>query len=164
MNRLIAALVLTAIFTLTSFVQRPDAVVTNPKSYSLQFHSSLTSPADATAYYTGGVFSVGLASAAVIVPVWIPKSGIIRGAWVNVANFGTACTAETSTIYLRVNDTTDTTIVSTLVTNAVGSFANTAMSVAVNRGDYVTIKWVAPTWATNPTNVTIGGVIHVDVP
>ena len=54
----------------------------------------------------------------------------------------------------RLNDTTDTTV-SAAVTNTVlvSAFNGTGLSIAVTAGDYFEIKWVTPTWTTNPTSV-----------
>lgn len=41
-------------------------------------------------------------------------------------------------------------------------FSNTGLSIAVNAGDYIEIKSVNPTWATNPLTTIFGGYIYVE--
>ena len=54
----------------------------------------------------------------------------------------------------RLNNTTDTTLSSAIVNNASYTVVSvTGLSTAVAVGDYYEIKWVTPTWATNPTGV-----------
>jgi hypothetical protein len=163
-NRLIAALVLTAIFTLTSFVQRTDAVVTNPKGYAVQFYATLFgAPADATVYHIGALFTYPPDVAAALTRINLPKAGVIRS--VELTCISSTGTAETSTLRLSLNGSDSDVIVSTFTTNTSSTVANRAMNVRVAAGDWVTVKWTTPTWATNPTNIAaMFGVIHVDVP
>lgn len=41
-------------------------------------------------------------------------------------------------------------------------FSNTGLSIAVSIGDYIEIKSVNPTWATNPLTTIFGGYIYIE--
>jgi hypothetical protein len=130
--------------------------------YVLQAFGQSFSPADATTYYIGSkVAATG--STADVNRIYIPKAGTVKGVYLYFNNSGTLGTTETSTVSFRLNNTTDTTV-SAVVTNDAAStaFSNASMSVAVVAGDYFELKWVAPTWATNPTNVVVSAVIYIE--
>lgn len=75
---------------------------------------------------------------------------------------GTLGSNENVSVILRLNNTTDTTITSTLqLTARANTFNNTGLSIAVTQGDYVEIKVVCPTWATNPSTVTFGSSFFI---
>lgn len=122
--------------------------------YTAVFSLNLN-PADATTYYFTPYHSFGLATATTSHKTWIQRAGLIKR--IEIQGYATVTgTTETSTISFRLNDTTDTTISSTLALNASPiHVVNSALSIAVANTDYFHIKWVTPTWATNPTGVTL---------
>lgn len=114
------------------------------------------SPADATTYYIGQ--GSGWSTTPALRRMYIPSACTITKfyGW-----FGqTAGTAETSSIYVRVNNTTDTLISSSVINNVSGAttFSNASMSLVLAAGDYIEIKWVTPTWVTNPSG-TFGSFV-----
>lgn len=121
--------------------------------YTVVFSLNL-SPADATTYYFSPYHTVGLVTSVTSHKTWIQRAGLITR--IEIQGSCTVGSSETSTISFRLNDTTDTTISSTLAFNATPvHVVNSALSVAVASTDYFNIKWVSPTWVTNPTNVNI---------
>lgn len=111
------------------------------------------SPTDGTTYFVGynQVASANGYSVCVLV---MPVAGTINKCYVRFVVNGTLASTETSTIYLRKNNTTDTTITTSVnLSSATPSYSNTSMGISVSAGDFISVKWVAPTWATNPTNV-----------
>jgi len=118
------------------------------------------SPADGTTYFfgPGGVPTTTNG----IRRVYFRRAGIIRIAEVSWVSVVAAGTNETITIYLRLNDTTDTTIAAVSDTNNFKAFSNAAIDVTVAAGDYIEIKFVCPTWTTNPTGVAFGGYLLVE--
>ena len=75
----------------------------------------------------------------------------------------TAGTTETSTASIRLNNTTDTTISSAVnLSSNPYAVSNTSLNVAVVAGDYIEIKWVTPTWVTNPTGVSGSAMIVIE--
>lgn len=128
--------------------------------YALQF-GEIGDPADATTYYIGGNPGSAMVTTGALRRLYFPYSGTVRRARV-VFRQGVSGSAETSTISFRLNNTTDTTISSAVVNNAdVTTVENTALSIAVTNSDYFEIKWVTPTWVTNPTGMNIWGTVWV---
>lgn len=126
--------------------------------YTLFCTAATFSPADATDYYFGGRYSVapqavGVKEAQAIV---IPKTGTLKAASMMMVQTVDG-SSETSTMYFRLNDTTDTALFSA-IDNSIAfttpnKYLTTGLAVAVTAGDYFELKWTTPTWATNPTGV-----------
>ncbi len=142
----------------------PQLLAMMAVSYTLMGGSSLTSPADATTYYAGSA-GVVIGSTEGVHRIYIPKAGTIRAAYVTFINTGTIGTSETSTVSLRLNATTDTTISAAVTNNAAlnipTSVSKTDLAVEVAQGDFIEIKWVTPTWVTNPGTVIIQFNIYI---
>lgn len=121
-----------------------------------------SSPLDATTYYFGGIYDQVLQSTANLSGFKVPTAMTIKGYSINVRVTGALGSSETSTIYMRVNNTTDNTIISTLTATATSTtFAGTLGSpISLAAGDTFEIKWVTPTWATNPTNMKINVILY----
>jgi hypothetical protein len=68
---------------------------------------------------------------------------------------GTIGTGESGTLYIRKNNTTDYTISTAILMNAANVYiqATGLSGASFVSGDYFEMKFVAPTWATNPSNV-----------
>lgn len=112
---------------------------------------SAFSPADATTYYFGCAGSAPSTTANLTRCV-LPISGTITDIFVTLWNNALG-SAQTSTIYFRYDDTTDTAISSSVVNNAqTVALSATGLSIAVTAGHFFEIKWITPTW--NPTNPT----------
>lgn len=142
----------------------PQAIVTTPKGYALQFAEPPSlNPADATTYFFGGQPSLAAVTTADVARITIPRAGTVRRIDLSARILGVAGTTETSTISFRLNNTTDTTITATLNMSASVNVSAT-VSITVAAGDYFEIKWLTPTWVTNPTTVGFFGVVYVDVP
>lgn len=112
-------------------------------------------PADATTYYMGlQIYNIAPPTTADTRRFFIRKSCTIVAADVLIAISGSPGSSEASTMYVRVNNTTDTTISSAITHDAVyQSFNNTALNISISAGDYIELKWTTPTWVTNPTSV-----------
>jgi hypothetical protein len=144
-----------------------EAVVINPKGYAIPFSATALgfNPADVTTYYAGELHALTMQTTATVQAVRIPKAGVVTYVYATYRNFGTAGSTTNSTVSFRLNNTTDYTIATTVDTSVLATYVNAApLNAAVARSDFFEIKWVTPTWATNPTNVTIAGVVYVDVP
>lgn len=109
----------------------------------------------ATYFLVTGVQAANRTSESVFTRCYIPTSGTITTVYGGAKVLGTLGSGENSTLAIRLNDTTDTTITSTLaLTSASNSFSNTGLSISVNAGDFIDFKLTTATWATNPTLVT----------
>lgn len=124
-------------------------------AYVLEAQFASTSPADATTYFFGPFFSAVMGTTSGNHRVYIPRAGVITR--VDLFMSGTAGSSETSTISVRLNDTTDTTITSILNLSTFPVYVTNAISITVAAGDWVNIKWLTPTWVTNPTGI-VGSV------
>lgn len=139
----------------------PAWATPNDSSYAMQFIASGGSPADATSYYIGPWAGAQVTSAlsGANRRMYIPHAmtiSVVYGVFVQ----STPGTNETSSIYIRVNNTTDYLISNAVVNNAsLTTFNGTGLSIPVSAGDYIEIKWTTPTWATNPLTVTLWGII-----
>jgi hypothetical protein len=119
--------------------------------------SSNQTPVDATTYYYGwgeGLV-VGGRTTMATVQMTIPKSGrITRVIWSVV--IGTNGSNESVQHYLRLNNTTDTTLSTTETydpgANTTKTFNYSAFTpIVVVAGDTIALKIICPTWATNPS-------------
>lgn len=136
------------------------------QGYVLSTGNSISTPTDATTYYCGvGPFAASTSQS--IHRIYIPKAGTIIAAYITFINSAGAGSAETSSVYIRLNATSDTLISSSVVNNTapVVPFvvSNTGLSIAVAAGDFIEIKWVAPTWATNPgATLIVQALIYIE--
>lgn len=128
--------------------------------YTINVQALTSSPADAgTTYF--GMLPKAPTTTANTSKVYIRTAGTITAAEIYCYS-GTAGTNESWSLYIRRNNTTDFLIatVSTSVSERV--FSNTGLSIAVSAGDYIEIKSIQPTWATNPLTTIYGGYIKLN--
>ena len=120
--------------------------------YCLFGNAQAVNPADSTTYFIKSASVITTQNSAT--RIYIPTNGTISKCYLL-----TSCTTgtnESSTLSIRLNDTTDTTVSSAVTFNASpGSFSNTGLSISVSTGDFIEFKLVTPAWATNPTNVRL---------
>lgn len=119
-----------------------------------------TSPADGQTIYFGQLPKAPVTAAATS-KIYIRKAGTIKLAQIYCFS-GTAGTAESWSIYVRLNNSTDTLIATVSVSAGERIFTNSLLSIAVVAGDYVEIKSVNPTWATNPLTTIFGGYVYIE--
>lgn len=132
------------------------------RGYVLYGQCEQFNPADATTYYVGSRWGTAPTSVDGAQPITIPKTGIVTRVDIAFSMQTAFGTTETSTVYFRLNSTTDTTL-SAAVNNAGNQVIHaTGLSIAVTVGDLFEIKWVTPTWATNPQGMTIVAQVFVD--
>jgi hypothetical protein len=93
--------------------------------------------------------------------VYIPKAGTIKTAYV-CGYSPSGGTSETVTVYLRLNNTSDTLIKTGTLDGGAILFDNAALSIAVVAGNFIEIKMVCPTWVTNPTDVRLSGTVYIE--
>lgn len=130
------------------------------QGYTINVQALTSSPADgATVYF--GMLPKAPVSAAATSKVHIRKSGTITAANIYCYS-GTAGTNESWSLYVRVNNTTDYLIQTLSVSTSERIFTNSSLSIAVSAGDYIEIKSVNPTWATNPLTTIFGGYIYIE--
>jgi|GEM_PF-5927917 hypothetical protein len=120
------------------------------------------SPAASTTYYFGSCAKNVISTVANGNKIFPTKAGIINivNVFVGIGNGSTT----SSSIYLRLNNTTDYLITNALNTSASGVNINkTALGLPVNgTTDYVEVKWVTPAWGTPPANMFMTEMFSVD--
>lgn len=138
----------------------------NAKGYNICWESGnqVINPGDATTYYVGAVPLSTPSTTADRRRFYFVKDGTIKLASIEFAVIsGTLSTAETSSAWIRINNTTDYLISSSITNDAINTrFYNSSLSVSVTTSDYFEIKWTTPTWVTNPTQVGWSGTIFIN--
>jgi len=125
------------------------------------FVGSHSSPADATTYYFGPIPNTAPSTTAEERKIYIPKAGTITFCSIS-SNATTAGTDEAWPYYIRLNNSTDYGIDTVSVSANLRQWINTGLDIDVVAGDYIEIKSVTPTWATNPAGVSQGGYLYIE--
>jgi hypothetical protein len=115
-------------------------------------------PLDATNYYAGDLSaSLDWGTTAAARRHYVAASFELIAASIMVRVAGTIGSGESGTLAIRKNNTTDYTISAGVLMNAANVYVQaTGLSGAsFVSGDYFELKFTAPTWATNPTNVNL---------
>lgn len=126
--------------------------------FPIQLSQSFHSPADGTTYYFGGFTDVASSNALTNI-VYVPYNCTLVGWTFNGRVQTTPSSAETSTLNIRIDNTTDVLLSSSITFSLASGFNNynaTGLSQNINAGSYINAKLVSPSWATNPTNVGYG--------
>jgi hypothetical protein len=121
------------------------------------------SPADATTYFMADqqIFTISTASD-IRCRLYIPKAGTIKAVYGAIGVSGTLGSSENITVALRLNNSTDINVTTTLqLTTAYNIFNNAALGTAVVAGDYLEFKVVCPTWVTNPTGLGFAASVFI---
>lgn len=134
--------------------------LTQPYGYTVDFQGLTSSPVDGQTIFIGNVPRAPTTTAATS-QIFIRKAGTIKVAEVYCFS-GTAGTNEAWSANVRLNNTTDTLIQTVSTSATVRTFTNSALSIAVAAGDYVEIKFVNPTWATNPLTTVFAGYLYIE--
>lgn len=132
-----------------------------PVGYSLQFNAyAPLDPADNANIYIGGAVA---STTDGVYEVVVPKSGVIKTAYVRIYIAGVAGTNESIAAHVRINTNSNASIGTVSSTAVERIISNAAMSTSVTAGDYLQIYIDSPTtWATNPTSVIFGGTIYIE--
>ena len=114
-----------------------------------------SSPADSTTFYLGANAAL-LSATAALSNIYVPRC-VIRGGRIDVVVAGTTGSGETSTLYLRVDNTTDHQLTASITHGSLAqSFAFADLGLPLAEDQAVQFKIVHPAWATNPTVVYYG--------
>ncbi len=129
--------------------------------YALSMISGTSNPVDATTnYFTDSSVT---SSSATLLRLPIPKSGTIKAIYAEVSVAGTLGSSETGTLAIRINNTTDVNITTGYKADATNQAYNaTSLTQTVSAGDYINVKIVNPTWATNPTTVKYSVSVYIE--
>jgi len=136
----------------------------NGYTFRLNTNTSLSALADATTYFLGQSLQMDTSTASGVASqkIYIPHSGTITKVYGATMNTGTLGSNNNSTIAIRLNNSSDTTVSSTVRTDAASSaFSNAGLSIAVSAGDYIEFKFTGATWATNPGAVSVSLSVYI---
>ena len=118
--------------------------------------STPTSPSDATTYYFApneNIVSVTVSSNTAT-KFYVTKAVTLNIVYGTIRVGGTLGSAGNSTLFVRVNDTTNTNVTTTLaMSSADNNFNATGLGISLSAGDFFNFGITTPTWVTNPTNV-----------
>jgi len=128
--------------------------------FGIAVQALTSSPTDAQTIYFGTLPKAPVTVAATS-KIYIRKTCTLKVAEIYCYS-GTAGTNESWSIYVRKNNTTDTLIATLGVSASERVFSNAALSVSLVAGDYLEIKSVNPTWATNPLTCIFGGYLYFE--
>lgn len=147
------------------YIKNSDGTVTvlngvTGSNLTINVQALTSSPADGATIYFGTLPKAPTTTAA-ISKIYIRKTGTIKVAEIYCYS-GTAGTAEAWSMYIRKNNTTDTLIATISSGTNERVFSNTALNISVVAGDFIEIKCINPTWATNPLTTIFGGYIIIE--
>jgi hypothetical protein len=126
--------------------------VIDSKGYVQSFNFNAFSPADATTYYVGVNVSSPFTTDTNIRLISLKTSTLKKVAITSrQTTFGTS---ENSSFALGVNGTY-TTFTSSIKFDGTpnNNTLITGLSINVTEGDLLTVRWITPTWVTNPTSI-----------
>jgi hypothetical protein len=128
--------------------------------YTINVQALTSSPTDGQTVYFG-ILPKAPTTTANISKVYIRKAGTIKIAEIYCYS-GTAGTAEAWSLYIRKNNSADTLIATLSMAASERVFTNSALIIPVAAGDYIEIKGIQPTWATNPLTTIYGGYLYIE--
>lgn len=118
----------------------------------------LFSPADATTYYLGPIYeTTAPITTAQLRQMSMPFNCVLVAASITSNCTQAGVTQEDSTFSVRINNTTDVTLSSVVdfESNIMHFYNITGLNTVFSAGDKWEIKWLTPTWVTNPTNTVV---------
>lgn len=149
---------------LTSAVQPQINALSYSSVYFTDNGNGIT-PADSTTYYVGATQLAVTTTENTIRRFHFAKACTIVGCEVTIKNLGAAGTGEASTVFIRLNNTTNYNISNTIVTTVQApavNFANSdSLAIPVAAGDFIIPGWLTPAWVTNPGLCVITFLIKV---
>ena len=140
-----------------------DAMLaTQPKGYIIPLNMNATNPTAGLTYYFGAPMATAPTTTVNLRKIKIPKNGTITAVSVKASVFTTLGTAEASTLYIRLNNTTDYAIDTVMNMSAITYAAvNSSLSIPLVAGDEIEMKWVTPAWVTTPTNMPMSVILYI---
>lgn len=111
-------------------------------------------PLDSTTYYVGATQLAVTTTENTIRRFHFAKACTIVGCEVTIKNLGVAGTSESSIVFIRLNNTTNynisTTMVTTVQSPAVNFTNSDSLNIPIVAGDFIIPGWTTPAWVTNP--------------
>lgn len=133
-----------------------------PASFSSVWANDVGNPTDATTYYfepSSSAFSITDSTSAVV-KIFIPVDTTLRSIYGLFQVTDTLGSNEACTVFIRVNDTTNFNITTTLTLDSADVLFNgTALNIILSAGDFISLGFTSPTWATEPLFVRLSASI-----
>jgi hypothetical protein len=131
--------------------------------YCINLFSYGVSVVDAATSYFSAIGNAQASTTSDRQRLYISKAGTIKASYLYLESASGAGTNESWSLYIRVNDTTDSLVQSLSSTSTKRVWSNTSLSISVSAGDYIEMKLVNPTWSTNPSGPNyITGSIYIE--
>lgn len=137
-----------------------DTGAPGPSSYAINVQALTNTPVDAQTVFFG-MLPKAPVTAAGTSRIFIRRVGTIKIAEI-YCFAGTAGSAENWSVFVRKNNTTDTLIATVAAATSQRVFSNAAIDIPVVAGDYIEIKVVNPTFATNPATAIWSGYLLIE--
>lgn len=116
--------------------------------------TAVSNPGDATTVFFGYSWHIGPTTTGGLRRMYTGFACTITKCTVNAYIASGVASSETFSIYIRVNNTTDYLITSSMVLTAANSYVtNQSLSISLGATDYYEYKIIYPTFATNPLGV-----------
>jgi hypothetical protein len=132
----------------------------NSKGYTLTVTSLAGNLSTGQTYYFGNLGRVPQLNAPDISRVYIPKTGIIKKAYIVHGSTSTG-TITSITVSIRLNNTTDTLVAVSTASSLFRTYINNGLSINVSEGDYIEIK-VTSVSSAAPASNSFSGTIYIE--
>lgn len=139
-----------------------DWINQNTSYYAIPLAAGyITPPVKNTNYYVGFAYNLQLATSISDTYVYALQTSKIKK-FRGIMNMGSIGATETSSLYIRVNNTTDY-LVATGAFNQNWTYSfNANLDISLNAGDTFCLKWVTPNWATAPASSALKGMVLLE--
>lgn len=136
------------------------------ESYALAAGHGAWAPSSNATYFWGTFQTLSAGTLAGLAPVFVPRTGRVTRVDLWSAVAGTLGSTESVTLAFRLNDTTDTSLSTSIQYTAIknGHVAFSGLNVTVAAGDFFEFKQIAPNWVTKPTSIVQSAQILIEVP
>src|SRR5574338_740401 len=119
-------------------------------------------PADGATYFLSPTtFTHFTASGSGPTRMYVPFAGTVTKIYGAITVAGTLGSSQNCTLSLRLNNSSDTTVSSTLKLTTANNAFNATVSIGVSAGDYLEFKILCPIWTTNPTSCSFSGTVYI---
>jgi hypothetical protein len=132
----------------------------NSKGYTLTVTSLAGNLSTGQTYYFGNLGRAPQLNAPDISRVYIPKTGIIKKAYIVHGSTSTG-TITSITVSIRLNNTTDTLVAVSTANALFRTYINNSLSISVTEGDYIEIK-VTSVSSAAPASNSFSGTLYIE--
>jgi hypothetical protein len=128
--------------------------VANKVGFTIIFDpAAVAAPTDNTLYYYGAFCQASMTGTVYARRYLMPVNCTLIG-YSACTKSSAAASNETSTLSIRINNTTDVQLSNALVyTNGINCYSSMALSTDLTAGDYIEMKLLTATWGTDATSI-----------